>query len=148
MKTSHFLVLVLSLALTVACGDKDKKKSNNLPVWNQLQGGQMPQPRTEEGLFNLQSGAIEVDGRTYSVQQISQQSLQYLQQLGMQLQQNPYQYRPAYQANNVLKYRVRITGYLTLGGYGQYPQMPGQYPQQTTANQYTLVITAPLVPHN
>jgi hypothetical protein len=136
MRTVTFLMVILSLVLAVSCGDKDKKKNpNNLPTYNQFQQGQVMTPRTANGSFNLQSGLVVVEGRSFQPNQIAQQSQQFLQQFyyamsgqGGQMGQYPQQQQIGMISPGV--YRVRITGYLIQTGNPQYPVV--------------LTITAPL----
>ncbi len=139
MRTVTFLMVILSLVLSVSCGDKGgKKSSHNLPTYNMYQQGQAMVPRTGDGSFNLQTGVVVVEGRSFQPNQIAQQSQQYLQQFYYSVSQNgqmgqtqyPQQYPRQIGLISPGVYRVHITGYLMQTGNPQYPLV--------------LTITAPL----
>lgn len=142
MKTFNLFVVILSLTMAVACGDKDKKKSDNgLPVYNQFQQGQAV-PVTQVGTINMQSGAIAVGSQSFTPAQIAPQGSQYANDVYNQLRNNPYAVQPISPG----VYRIRITGYAMQGGGYQMQGGYQQYPQQQVSG-LQLVITAPIQPY-
>lgn len=148
MKMFNLFVVILSLTMAVACGDKSKSKNQKgLPVYNLLANpNQIPVPTTQVGTMNMQSGVITAGSQSFLPNQIAQQGAEFANTIFNQLRQNPFAVTPISQG----VYRIQITGYAIQGGgypmQGGYQQFPQQYPQQNTGIQ--LVITAPIQPLN
>ncbi len=173
MKMIGTVVVLLSLLVNVSCGGKKGGgKSDNLAVYNPFtSNGQPPVVTTQNALFNPQTGVVELGGRQYTpnqtiygVQGVTGQvggqvgygyqapqpqiqlGTQYLSYAYQQIQMNQYAYRPAYQAAGIVKFNVRIVGYLMQTQGSQYPQ--SQYPQnnQIPQSPYVLVLTSNVQP--
>ncbi len=167
MKKLNVLIVLLSLAMAVSCGDDKKKKGDSVAFYDLTQNPyQAVQPSVVNGLFDPYTGVLEVGGQSYQPNQVygiggtQQMPMQQMpmqqfpnqqygqqgmptQQAGMTFLNAAYQQirmamqnmqsptlRPAYQANGVIKFNVRVTYYTA-----RYPGMPSIIP----------VLTAPVV---
>lgn len=160
MKKFNVLIVILSLAMAVSCGDDKKKKGDNVPYYDFTQNPfQVATPTVQNGLYNPQTYTLEIGGYSVSVNQgqvyglmlngqIPGQQIpgqfpnQFQQQQNLPSVQLGQQYLyPAHQqvsnfqngirpVDNSGRYNVRVTYFV-----GRYPQIPNPIP----------VLTAPVV---
>lgn len=151
MKIFNLFVVILSLSMAVACGDKSKsKKEDGLNFSSPFQVGV---PKTTTGTLNMSSGLLTVSGYSFYPNQVAAlgqggqlvSGLTYVQQAGQMISQAcqsmPQQcmYKQASQGI----FYVTVTGYLTQQGGSQYP-VQGQVQQPGAQN--ILVLTGPVNP--
>lgn len=153
MKKFNVLIVILSLAMAVSCGDDKKKKGDNVPYYDFTQNPfQVATPTVQNGLYNPQTYTLEIAGYVVSLNRgevygIMQNGQQYPGQQGQyqfQQQQNlpsvqlgqQYLY-PAHQqvtnfqnglrpVDNVGRFNVRVTFFVA-----RYPQIPNVVPVLT-----------------
>ncbi len=153
MKIFNLFVVILSLSMAVACGDKSKSKGNDnaLGFYSPYQVGV---PKTVTGTLNMSNGLLTVSGYPFYPNQVAVQQggqlasgATYVQQAGQMISQAcntqyPGQTCMYKQASQGVFY-VTLTGYIQSSG-SQYPQQGVQYPQQ--GGQNILVLSGPLTP--
>ncbi len=155
MKIFNLFVVILSLSMAVACGDKSKSKGNDnaLGFYSPYQVGV---PKTVTGTLNMSNGLLTVSGSSFYPNQVAVMGpggqlgsgSTYVQQAGQMISQAcntqyPGQVCMYKQASQGVFY-VTVTGYVQ-GAQTQYPQQGVQYPQQQ-GGQNILVLSGPVNP--
>lgn len=142
MRKLHVLFVIMTLVLTVACGDKKKGGGSGLREFNAL-SGQQPVPSNYTGTINVQSNTIDVGGTRFYPLPAGQQYGQY----GSQYQTSQNIIDPqSYQALNYLYQQLGIGGQNMLGRQTTYRiRFPGFV--MRNGNQRSLVITGQVQPY-
>ncbi|MES2528142.1 MAG: hypothetical protein V4598_13700 [Bdellovibrionota bacterium] len=150
MKTFNLFVVILSLTMAVACGDKSKSKgsSNSLGYYNPYQVGT---PRSVTGTLRMSDGLLTVSGSSFYPNQVGAMGpggqlvsgMQYVQQAGTMISQacgqSTYQ-QCIYRQAAAGTFYVTVTGYVQSQQVGQ-AQVPGQ------TGQNILVLSGPVTPN-
>lgn len=165
MKKFNLIIVLLSLAMAVSCGDDKKKKGDSVPYYDFTQNPyQVATPTVQNGLYNPQSNTLEIGGQTLALNQVYgiQMGGQQVPNQQMPYQQQPYQQQPYQQQNlpsnqlgqqylypahqQIMSPQTALRPAYVSGGVvkfnvrvtyfmGKYPQLPNAIP----------VLTAPVV---
>ncbi len=151
MKIFNLFVVILSLSMVVACGDKSKSKgsSNSLGYYSPYQVGT---PRTVTGTLNMSNGLLTVSGGSFYPNQVASMGpggqlvsgAQYVQQAGSIISQACNQ--QTYQQQCQYKQASQGIFYVSVIGYIQSQSVQnGQVPVQQ-GGQNILVLSGPVTP--